>query len=95
MKMNSLNGARERCGFGKAELSARVRQDVADYLESGGKITVCESRQRRPAYVNPCKRSPATSNRMSVDRVNRAYGIPYLFPSSTYGSAGSGELATH
>ena len=95
MKVNSLSGARERCGFGKVELSARVRQDVASYLASGGKITAYESQKRRTAYVNPCKRSPATINRMSVDRVNRAYGIPYLFPSSTYGSAGSAELATH
>ena len=93
MNMNSLSSARAQCGFGKAELSARVRQDVADYLARGGKITVCESRKRRSSYVNPCKRSPATINRMSVDRVNRAYGIPYLFPSSTFGSAGSKELA--
>jgi len=95
MKMNSLSSAKARCGFGKAELSARVRQDVVDYLASGGKITVCESRRRRPAYVNPCKRSPSTLNRISVARRNASYGIPYLFPSSTFGSAGSGELATH
>jgi len=93
MNMNSLSSARERCGFGKAALSARVRQDVADYLASGGKITVCESRRRRAAYVNPCKHSPLTLNRISVARRNAAYGIPFLFPSSTFGAAGSEELA--
>ena len=93
--MKSLSSTKERSGFEKAELSSRVRQDVADYLARGGTITAYEPRKRRAAYVNPCKRSPATINRMSVDRVNRAYGIPYVFPSSTYGSTGSGELATH
>ncbi len=93
--MNSLSSAQERCSFGKAELSSRVRQDVADYLARGGKITAYESRKRRAAYVNPCKRSPATINRMSVDRVNRAYGMPYLFPSSTFGSTSSEQFATN
>lgn len=88
MNMNSLSSNTERRGLGKADLSTQVRQDVADYLASGGKITACEPRKRRAAYVNPCKRSPATMNRMSVDRVNRAYGMSYLFPSSTFGSTG-------
>lgn len=94
MDMNSSSSARAQCGFGKAELSARVRQDVADYLARGGKITVCESRKRRGSYVNPCKHSPLTLNRISVARRNAAYGIPYLFPSSTFGSASSKELVT-
>lgn len=93
MRTNSVTNAGERCGFGKAELSARVRRDVADYLANGGMITACEPRKRRAVYVNPCKHSPSTLNRISVARRNAAYGIPYLFPSSTFGSAGSSELA--
>jgi hypothetical protein len=82
MDISSLSDGKLRGDIGKAELSARVRQEVADFLARGGKITSLEPRKRRVRYVNPCKHSPATFNRMSVDRVNGAYGIPYVFPSA-------------
>lgn len=89
MTINSLSSNRERRGLGKAELSSRLRQDVADYLACGGAITVCESRKERRRYVNPCELSPVSRSQINVTRRNRAYCIPYLFPSSTFGSAGS------
>lgn len=95
MSTNSLNASRSRGDLGKAELSARVRQEVADYLARGGKVTCLEPRKRRATYVNPCKHSPATLNRMSVDRVNGAYGVPYLFPSTRFGSFNSSELSLY